>query len=270
MFIYKITNKLNDKIYVGQTKTTISKRWSGHKCDCKRKNTPLYALMRKHIDSIDSIFSISVLEEVDSYEELDSREIYWIQELNSMHPNGFNMSEGGQSFLTKEEISRMSARITGSKNPMYGMFGELNPFYGKTHTEETKSVLRAKKIGSTHSEESKDKISKAVKYRHDKFGHPFEGRHHTKETRDAISEKLKDRVFTDEHKQKIRDNHARKRGTIMLDKNNNANLMEFDSMADAARWIASNTRYKKAKSSVISEVCSGNAKTAYGYKWSYL
>jgi hypothetical protein len=40
--------------------------------------------------------------------------------------------------------------------------GEKNPFYGKTHSEETKAKLRQNRLGSTHSEEIKLKIKKSL------------------------------------------------------------------------------------------------------------
>ena len=47
MFIYKITNIINNKVYIGLTTTTIQKRWSTHKRYAigKYKNHPLYNAM---------------------------------------------------------------------------------------------------------------------------------------------------------------------------------------------------------------------------------
>jgi group I intron endonuclease len=63
-----------------------------------------------------------------------------------------------------------SAAITGEKNPMFGvkLFGSLNPFFGKKHTEETKQILSKINsgenhpfFGKTHTEETKLKQSMA-------------------------------------------------------------------------------------------------------------
>jgi tagatose-1,6-bisphosphate aldolase len=46
-------------------------------------------------------------------------------------------------YYTNEERWKMSERMKGKKNPMYGVkkYKEENPFYGKHHTEETKEKL---------------------------------------------------------------------------------------------------------------------------------
>lgn len=92
-YIYKITNKINDKIYVGKTLDTIENRWREHKNDYqKRRNEkrPLYSAMRKY--GIDNFF-IEKIEEC-SIDEINSREIYWIKYYNSFK-NGYNATKGG-------------------------------------------------------------------------------------------------------------------------------------------------------------------------------
>lgn len=94
--IYKIVNKINGKIYVGQVKN-IKERWKGHEYKAfneKEKGYPsaIHAAFRKY--GIEN-FSFEVIEECLS-EELDIREAYWIKELNTMAPNGYNLTAGGQ------------------------------------------------------------------------------------------------------------------------------------------------------------------------------
>lgn len=256
--------------YVGQTISTINERWNGHKCDAKRRNTPLYASIRKHIYDIDEIFSREILEDNIPYDKLDEREIFWIKKLNTLYPHGYNLTDGGRANLTQEQKLRMSERVTGQKNPMYGKYGILNPFYGRIHSVESKAKMRQSSIGKKiHSETSKLRIGESVKMRHEIIGHPFLGKHHSKEAKEKISKASKGRTFTDEHKRKMRENHARKRAVVMFDKKGNQ-LMSFNSMSDAAEWIRNHSNYNKAAAGVISTVCSGKSKTAYGYKWSYL
>lgn len=268
--IYKIVNKSNSKIYVGQTITSLKERWSGHKCDSKRRNTPLYASMRKHENNIDDVFSIDILEENIPHEELDKKEVYWISRLNSLHPFGYNLSNGGQAFKTEQEKQLMSERVKGEKNPMYGMFGELNHFYGKSHSEETKKMLSELAIGREVSEETRKKIGQSTKLRHDKHGHPMLNKHHSDEAKNKISKAMKGRKISDDTKSKMSQNHARKQRVAMIDKSTEQILLEFDSMKLASEWIKENTKYSKAKSGDISSVCSGKRKTAFGFKWVYL
>lgn len=88
-YVYKITNNINNKIYVGMTRYTIQKRWQEHKNKYKKKNTHLYFAMRKY--GIEN-FSIEVIEECKE-EDLILREAYWIQFYNSYN-DGYNMTEG--------------------------------------------------------------------------------------------------------------------------------------------------------------------------------
>lgn len=98
-FIYKIWNEVNDNLYIGQTSTSISARWSNHKQKSKEKNTHLYLAMRKY--GIDK-FHIEELEEVPN-EQLDEREKYWIAFYNTYY-NGYNSTLGGEGAV-KSNIS---------------------------------------------------------------------------------------------------------------------------------------------------------------------
>lgn len=91
--IYKITNQINNKVYIGQTVGTLSKRWREHCHEAEEgnKNYYLYQAMRKY--GIEN-FNIEVLEEC-SNEELNIRERYWIKRFDSFGKNGYNLTVGG-------------------------------------------------------------------------------------------------------------------------------------------------------------------------------
>lgn len=92
-YIYKITNDINDKIYIGKTLATISKRWKEH---CKDFNSdrnerrPLYSAMRKY--GVEHFH----IEEVEQCDEkiLNEREKYWIEYFGSFK-YGYNATIGG-------------------------------------------------------------------------------------------------------------------------------------------------------------------------------
>lgn len=86
--IYKIQNKINNKVYIGQSKN-IYLRWYGHRCDAKVKDYPLYKAIRKY--GIEN-FSFSIIEEC-QISELASKEDYWISFYNSYIPNGYNINK---------------------------------------------------------------------------------------------------------------------------------------------------------------------------------
>jgi hypothetical protein len=90
-YIYKITNTINGKMYIGKTEQTIEKRFQQHCQDSQRdgfSNRPLYRAMQKYGVEF---FSIEEIEETDNPEE---REIYWI-EFYGTFKNGYNATIGG-------------------------------------------------------------------------------------------------------------------------------------------------------------------------------
>lgn len=92
-FIYKITNTINDKVYIGKTLSSIEKRFAEHKEDSRRAQEqvrPLYRAMNKYGQDN---FSIEVVEEC-PIELLSNREVYWINFYHS-YENGYNATLGG-------------------------------------------------------------------------------------------------------------------------------------------------------------------------------
>lgn len=90
-YIYKITNDINQKIYIGKTEFSIEKRFKEHCQDAFRdrnEKRPLYAAMRKYGTEH---FHIELIEETNIPEE---REKYWIEQYRSFK-NGYNATLGG-------------------------------------------------------------------------------------------------------------------------------------------------------------------------------
>ena len=102
--IYKITNNITNKNYIGETTRTLSARWRQHKTRAKDDNnrTYLYLSMRKH--GIEN-FSIEVIEECDDLERFE-RETHYIKTLNTLAPNGYNLilSQKGVTTLYDDTI----------------------------------------------------------------------------------------------------------------------------------------------------------------------
>lgn len=92
-FIYKITNDVNNKVYIGKTNYSIEKRFKEHCSDALKhrcEKRPLYSAMRKYGFEH---FHIEQLEEVTT-EMAPEKEKYWIEQYNSFH-NGYNATIGG-------------------------------------------------------------------------------------------------------------------------------------------------------------------------------
>lgn len=91
-FIYLITNKLNQKKYVGQTARDIYTRFDEH-CTEKRGHSKLHNAIQKYgwLN-----FKVEPLEEV-PLDQLDEREQYWIKKLDTRNPEiGYNIASGGK------------------------------------------------------------------------------------------------------------------------------------------------------------------------------
>ncbi len=94
-YIYKITNKVNNKIYIGQTIKTVEKRFQQHKNNSNKpyfSQIVLYKAFNKY--GIEN-FQCEMIEEV-SNENLDEREKYWIDYYDSYF-NGYNATLGGRA-----------------------------------------------------------------------------------------------------------------------------------------------------------------------------
>lgn len=122
--IYVITCTTNGRRYVGETITTIACRWSHHKASAARGSNDcpaLYNAIRAH--GIDN-FNIEKVGSFATMDELDAAEIRYIQEFNTLVPNGYNISKGGQQShehidQTKQKICSGLRTKTDSDVPMY-------------------------------------------------------------------------------------------------------------------------------------------------------
>lgn len=92
-YIYKITNQINGKIYIGKTLKTIPERWKEHCLDYKKERCekrPLYDAMNKY--GVKN-FTIEEVEEC-LPDVLNDREVYWIEQYGSFK-YGYNATKGG-------------------------------------------------------------------------------------------------------------------------------------------------------------------------------
>ena len=166
MVVYMFKNKIDGKIYVGKTKRKLEIRVKEH----------IYGVKGSYIDSAIKKygiknFEVSILEECNSMEELNEREKFWIRELNSKVPNGYNLTEGGDGGLghvvtleTRQKISKSKTGKPGhppsekqlqtsSENGRKSKGRKLRP-----HTEEEKKHLSEIQKGRKISEETRTKM----------------------------------------------------------------------------------------------------------------
>ena len=117
MIVYVIENKLNSKRYVGQTVRSIEERW---KENCKRTSdcSAIANAIQKYGKKN---FIINTVYIATSTEELNKKEQYFIKELNTLKPNGYNLTTGGLGYKRSEETKRkMSIHQIGQGNHNFG------------------------------------------------------------------------------------------------------------------------------------------------------
>jgi group I intron endonuclease len=94
MLIYKVTNQINQKSYVGKTELSLSRRKSNHLSDAKRGcEFAFHRALRKYGEEI---FAWEVIEKDIEKSLLDDKERHYIALYESFGPKGYNMSEGGE------------------------------------------------------------------------------------------------------------------------------------------------------------------------------
>lgn len=113
MCIYSITNTLNNKVYVGQTKGKALRRWQKHINGTKDFKSAIHAAIVKYGVSA---FIFKVLDTATSLEELNLKESENIINLNTCSPNGYNLNTGGDSRQPSQEtVLKMSNAKKGKK-----------------------------------------------------------------------------------------------------------------------------------------------------------
>ena len=135
--IYKITNRVNGKIYIGYTEKSPEERFAGHLAKARRPRSPLQKALKKY--GKDSFTIEAIFQHHDKDYVLNDREQYFIETYENIvgKENMYNVAPGGlggdrsMSLQHKEYIRTRD--ITGKNNP----------FYGKSHTEETKAYFRS-------------------------------------------------------------------------------------------------------------------------------
>lgn len=227
--IYIHKNKINGKVYIGQTSQKPEKRWDngrGYETSSKFYN----AILKYGWDNFEHTILYTNL----TLEDANKKEQELINQYKSCEDEfGYNITSGGYNFKHSEETKRKigianSISLQGNKwseeqrELISKMFtGEGNPFYGKHHTEETKQLISEHRKGKCAGE-----------------AHPMYGKHHSAESLQKIS------------------NNRKSKGGKQIKCLNTGDI--FPTMMDAARWCG----LKNAAS--IGQVCNktGKQKTA--------
>ena len=246
--VYKITNIINWKVYIGQS-INIMVRWKEHVNALNRNGSSCTLLQRAWNKYGQENFSFEILE-LCSEDMLDEIEVKYIEIYDACNPKkGYNIESGG------------------NKN--------------KHLSEETKQKLREVHLGKTMSPETSQKMSKSRTGE----GNGMYGRHHTEEAKKKMSEAKKGRpghpcsdyakerarqanlgkIVSEETCQKLSESHKGKpaHNKIIIP----VYCVELDKVFECPSDAAKDLSIKNATN--IMDCCKHIRKTCGGYHWEF-
>lgn len=157
--IYAFRNKVDGKIYVGQSKNVLTRKQQHEKSKVSNSRR-FHNAMKKHTPKG---FDWVVLEYCDK-SELNEREAYWVAHLNSIHPNGYNLTSGGGAFQRHNQETKLQF----SKNQLAKVEQKTHLFVSQDFIRlQTQRQIDLAKRGEHSSQraEVKAKRSKTVRER---------------------------------------------------------------------------------------------------------
>jgi group I intron endonuclease len=154
--VYKITNKVNNKFYIGITSKSLSIRFNQH---LNRKTNYIINQAVKKYGKEN--FIVEQIDKAETYNQLLQKEIYYIDKLKP----DYNMTKGGQgivgfkhSLQTKKKIS---LALTGDNNPMKNPEVKqkiILALTGIKRSDEFKKRISLARKGWKYSDETKEKL----------------------------------------------------------------------------------------------------------------
>lgn len=172
MIIYKVTNKVNGKCYIGQTIRTLEQRkWQHIDCAKNGVKTHFYNAIRKYGEDN---FIFEVIDEASTLEELNELERYYIKKYDCIN-NGYNMVDGGDNnVMFLDDVKQKHLESMRSDETRRKISQSLKQ-YRKEHpwTDEQKRKFAVSKYGNKN----------------------FAGHKLTPEHREAINKKLRKKVY---------------------------------------------------------------------------
>lgn len=266
-FIYGITCKVTNKMYIGQTTTTVEKRLSRHfrLAFTKCSNFSIHQAMRKY--GIEN-FQIEELERVcaktaeDLVSDLNTLEKFYIAYYNTRH-EGYNMTDGGEGFTG----------YIHSENEKKKFLNKMNVLWNNDKYRRRLSKSATRRFSNPKERKAQsERITKFCALHPELLNRLQEGvkrYFQNVDNRKAQSERCKQQWKTQRetfekglqkaHEAAVK---ARKRAVIQMDLKGNE-LREFPSVKEAIQFIGGSPN--------ITACCKGKPKheTAGGYKWKY-
>lgn len=147
MIIYKITNKINGKVYIGQTTDSLSRRKSEHiQAATSGSKSKLYSAMRKY--GVEN-FEFEQIDTANTKDELNYKEIKYIVEYDSVR-TGYNMYYGGANNCMFDEDVKSHHRQVMQTDEVKKKISDSMKQYRKEHpwTDEQRHKFAESKYGN--------------------------------------------------------------------------------------------------------------------------
>lgn len=244
--LYLITNKINNKKYIGQTKQNLKNRFNGHKTKAKNgSNLILHNAIRKY--GVEN-FEIILLETTDNLETCNFRETNLIKEYNTLIPNGYNMIEGGCNTISKKGFKISDKHKNNIKRSHLKNCKPIIQFNIKNGEIIKEWYSGRELLRNNYSRANICKICKSSK----KYGYMYNSGWCYKDFYDSLIDKnLLININYNSHGITIK----------CLDLNNNL-VKIYNKIRTAAKEL-------NCSPSSIQDCLKGRAKTCKGYKWEY-
>lgn len=233
--IYKYINRVNNKVYIGQTMTSLRERAQSNGSNYKGCPKFYGAIQKYGWDA----FEAEIIDVAYSVEEANEKEKYYIKYYKSTDDEfGYNIDFGGQngpvSEIAREKISeKVKERYTDKTK---------NPMYGKKHSEESKKKQSEKKVGANN---------------------PMFGTTWTDVQRKNSGTKGKKLNLTEEHRTKLRKRMKNLGQKIVSPVRCLSDGMEFPSCKAASE-------YYNIPQPTLTDNLKGRSKTCHGLRFEYI
>lgn len=260
--IYKITNQINNKSYIGQS-IHIEQRWEEHLYKSSQCSLLKYALHKYGVSN----FTFEIIEEC-KQENLNEREQYWIQYYDSFN-NGYNLTMGGdgtvkysveaiyEDYLTTQSIEKTAKNIGCHVSTARRILREYGINLHEQSDAKPVEQIDTKTLQIIKQYTSIQEAADEMGVEHGAIRMALNGTHKTSAGyywRYIGEDKQFESATVKQWKTKVQ----------QLDYNEDIVINEFESAADAAEYLGKD---RKNGGSQISAVCNGRKKSAYGFRW---
>lgn len=227
--VYLISSTKTKKQYVGVTTKGYLNRFANHIWHSRKQRKSCRALYEAINKFGAESFSVELLYTANSRDEMHQMEIHFIKSLNTLSPDGYNLTEGGDAGIMSEETKQMmSDRLKGQplsdKNKAGLIAAWKDPAIRHQRCLAIKAAMNRESVRQKTSERQKGKPKSD---------------HHIKSIREAIASSVR----------------CVEAG------------IDFEAMIDAVNWVRACGEYPKANHAKIIRATKRSDYTAYGFHW---